>query len=172
MSQDAVAALAGESGGDVVFRHDAEMRFKGQKHSIRIDVGGLSSADAVHRVFLDQYRRRYGHAEESAAVEYVGLHLGAEVPTPGPDVTRLAVATSEGSRDAGRRPVRLSDAARPVEVPVFDRNALVPGFQSVGPAIIEEYGSTSLIGTDDAFEIGKFGEIRIDCRPDGGGEQD
>ena len=171
MKNDAAAVLAGESDGDVVFQHDSEMRFKGQKHSIKIDVGGLQTASAIHGVFLEQYRRRYGHADEAAAVEYVGLHLGAEIRTPGPDVTRLARATDKGPRDAGSRLVRMPDTAQPMDIALFDRRALAPGFQAKGPAIIEEYGSTTLIGIDDAFEIGKLGEIRIDCRPTPGGGQ-
>jgi len=172
MKRDAAVALAGESDGDAVFQHDAEMRFKGQKHSIKIDVGGLRSASAIHVVFLEQYRRRYGHADEAAAVEYVGLHLGAEIRTPGPDVTRLARAAGKGPRDPGSRPVRMPGTERPVDIAIFDRSALAPGFRAKGPAIIEEYGSTTLIGADDAFEIGKLGEIRIDCRQtDGEGQE-
>ncbi|MDA1325159.1 MAG: hydantoinase/oxoprolinase family protein [Proteobacteria bacterium] len=164
MKRDAALVLAGESKGDMVFQHDAEMRFKGQKHSIKIDVGGLPSASAIHGVFLEQYRQRYGHADEAAAVEYVGLHLGAEISTPGPDVARLARETGQGPVDPGSRPVRMPDTVQPVDVAVYDRNRLAPGFGAKGPAIIEEYGSTTLIGSDDAFEIGKLGEIGIDCR--------
>jgi N-methylhydantoinase A len=164
MKREAAAALAGEGDRDVGFQYDAEMRFKGQKHSIKIDVGGHRKADSLHGVFLDQYRRRYGHADEAAAVEYVGLHLGAEIGTPGPDVTRLARTAENAPRDPGVRLVRMPDAAQPMDIAIFDRNGLEPGFRSKGPAIIEEYGSTSLIGIDQEFEIGKLGEIRIDCR--------
>jgi N-methylhydantoinase A len=171
MKRDAAAILAGESDGDVVFQHDAEMRFKGQKHSIKIDVGGLQRASAIHGVFLEQYRRRYGYADEAATVEYVGLHLGAEIRTPGPDVTRLSREIGKGPRDPGSRLVRMPYTAEPMDISIFDRSVLAPGFQANGPGIIEEYGSTTLIGTDDGFEIGKLGEIRIDCQPAQGGGQ-
>jgi len=169
MKRDAAASLGAES--EVNFQHDAEMRYRGQKHSIRIDVGGLGDAAPVRKLFLEQYRRRYGHADETAAVEYVGLHLGAETGTPGPDVRRLARPAAEARREPGSRPVRLPGTARPVDIPLFDRGALAPGFRAAGPAIIEEYGSTTLIGAGDEFEIGKFGEIRIDCRQPAGGGQ-
>ena len=171
MKRDAAAVLAGESDGEIAFQHDAEMRFKGQKHSIKIDVGGLATVPAIHGVFLEQYRRRYGHADEKAAVEYVGLHLGAEIQTPGPDVTRLSRATGTGSRDPATRQVRMPDTVQPMDISIFDRRVLRPGFQSTGPAIIEEYGSTTLIGADDTFEIGELGEIKIDCRAMPGGGQ-
>jgi N-methylhydantoinase A len=171
MKQSAKAALAGESGGDIVFQFDAEMRFIGQKHSIRIDVAGLESVGALHRVFLEQYLRRYGHADKNAAVEYVGLHLGAEIQTPGPDVAKLARETDPVIRDPETRPVRMFETAQAVDISVFDRTEIAPGFTARGPAIVEEYGSTTLIGIGDRFEIGKLGEIRIDCQSNqGGGE--
>jgi N-methylhydantoinase A len=37
------------------------------------------------------------------------------------------------------------------------------GYTSEGPAIIEEYGSTTVVGPNDTFSIGEFGEIRIRC---------
>ena len=37
------------------------------------------------------------------------------------------------------------------------------GFAAVGPALIVEYGSSTLIGPSDSFTIGSLGEIDIDC---------
>jgi N-methylhydantoinase A/oxoprolinase/acetone carboxylase beta subunit len=40
---------------------------------------------------------------------------------------------------------------------------LEPGFGASGPAVIEEYGSTTVIWPGDRFEIGALHEIRIHC---------
>ena len=50
-----------------------------------------------------------------------------------------------------------------VETTVYDRYALAPGFAGAGPAMIEEYGSTSVVWPGDRFEIGPLREIRIHC---------
>ena len=44
---------------------------------------------------------------------------------------------------------------------VYERTTLAPGFKAEGPALIEEYGSTTLVWPGDRFEIGELGEIRI-----------
>ena len=36
-------------------------------------------------------------------------------------------------------------------------------FSGQGPALIVEYGSSTLVGPEDTFTIGKLGEIHIDC---------
>jgi N-methylhydantoinase A len=50
-----------------------------------------------------------------------------------------------------------------VETRIYDRDGLAPGFTADGPAVIEEYGSTTLVWPGDRFEIGPMREIRIRC---------
>lgn len=59
------------------------------------------------------------------------------------------------------RRVYFPERGRRVETPVYRRSELPVGFAMKGPAIIEEYGSTTVIGPDDELEIGRLGEIRI-----------
>ena len=79
-----------------------------------------------------------------------------------PDIGRLARAGGEdGARFETSRPVYFPDQPDAVAAAVFDRSALAPGFTGAGPAIIEEYGSTTPIGPGDEFTMGELGEIRI-----------
>ena len=48
-----------------------------------------------------------------------------------------------------------------VEAMVYERSGLATGFAGEGPALIEEYGSTTLVWPGDRFEVGALGEIRI-----------
>jgi N-methylhydantoinase A len=50
-----------------------------------------------------------------------------------------------------------------LDTAVYDRYALAAGFRAAGPAVLEEYGSTTVVWPGDAFTIGAMGEIRIDC---------
>jgi len=45
---------------------------------------------------------------------------------------------------------------------IWRRAELPEGFAAGGPAVIEEYGSTTLVGPRDRFSVGRLGEIRID----------
>ena len=47
--------------------------------------------------------------------------------------------------------------------PVYDRYSLGAGFSAEGPAIVEEYGSTTVVWPGDRFTVGTFGELQIDC---------
>jgi N-methylhydantoinase A len=52
-----------------------------------------------------------------------------------------------------------------VEAPVWSRQDLPAGFELTGPAVIEEYGSTTLLGPGDAARVGCLGEIAIRIAP-------
>lgn len=51
-----------------------------------------------------------------------------------------------------------------LEAKVYDRASLPAGFAADGPAIIEEYGSTTLVWPGDRFAIGDLHEIAVECR--------
>ena len=163
MRAEATDTIREESDGDIGFEIGAEIRYQGQKHSIRIDMEGLDSIQAVKSVFFKQYRSRYGHADEQAQIEFVGLQLAAMASTPGPNVKNLVAKTNYQKQKVLNRPVWIPGAESYADVPIYDRSQLGIGFKEHGPAIIEEYGSTTLIGREDTFTIGKLGEIQVDC---------
>jgi N-methylhydantoinase A len=149
---------------DVTFERSAEMRYRGQRHNIRVPITGLGDAGAIRTAFDRDYKRRYGHADARAAVEVQALHLAAGSRLRRLALDRLVRAASGGAAERAARPVHFGRAAGRVETRVYDRFALAPGFAAPGPAIIEEYGSTTVVWPDDRFEIGPLGEIRIYCR--------
>ena len=163
MEQEAAAALAKEFGtSEVFFEHHAEMRYRGQRHNIKVPVSGLQSAEAIRAAFERDYKRRYGHADAKAPAEFQALHLSAFAKLKQPDVARLPRAASHSSGAQSRR-VYLGNAGGWVDARIYQRDALAPGFKAAGPAVIEEYGSTTVVWPGDRFAVGELHEIRIYC---------
>jgi N-methylhydantoinase A len=90
------------------------------------------------------------------------LHLSAFAKRSRPDLTRLPRRATKNAAVA-TRPVYFGGAASMLATRIYERAALAPGFQGEGPALLEEYGSTTIIWPGDRFEIGALGEIRIHC---------
>lgn len=164
LEAEARAAAAREFGGAVPqLSYQAEMRYRGQRHSVL--VGVTSALDAAHlrTAFEEVYRSRFGRSlGEDFAPEVVGLRVVAEAPTVRPELATLSPVPG----GSGRAPEPVSH--RPLhgregwtEVPVWRREMLPSGFALTGPAVIEEYGSTILLGPGDAATIGALGEISI-----------
>ena len=91
-----------------------------------------------------------------AAAELQALHLSGFTRLQRPKLERLPRAAT-GMPPPQRRPVYFGAAGGAVEAQVFERTALAPGFKQSGPALIEEYGSTTLVWPGDSFEIGSAG---------------
>lgn len=164
MENESRDAIRREIGADqLVFVRAAEMRYRGQRHNIKVPIGDLAGVGAVREAFDRDYERRYGHADKRAAVEVQALHLSAMARLHRPELEKLRRMQAGKSRAPGKRPVYFASAAGFIETPVYNRFGLAPGFAAPGPAIIEEYGSTTVILPEDRFEIGALGEIRIHC---------
>ena len=148
----------------VSFGRQVEMRYKGQKHSLKVEVPQEGGLAVLHAVFNREYQRRYGHSNEKAKLEIVALHSTAMLEIRRPALAQLTTRSISGATPlARRRPVYFADEGEHLSTDIYDRYALPAGFKGAGPAIIEEYGSSTLVGPRDRFEIGKLGEIRIEC---------
>src|SRR3954453_5429083 len=160
MEAEARVALERDFGaGSVVFERHAEMRYTGQRHNIKVPIEGDDPA-SIRQAFDRDYKRRYGHADARAAAEFQALHLSAFTRLRRPELKRLPRAQAAGGK-ATTRPVYFGAADGMLDAQVYERTALAPGFKADGPALIEEYGSTTLIWAGDRFEIGELGEIRV-----------
>jgi len=165
MEAEAAETLRRDFGAsDMFFERKAEMRYLGQRHNIHVPITGLRSVAQIRQAFERDYKRRYGHADSKAATELQALHLSAFARLRRPDLANLRRRTSPGTASAPRtRPVYFGGVRGTVETTIYDRDGLERGFKADGPAVIEEYGSTTLIWPGDRFEVGEMGELRIAC---------
>ena len=147
---------------DVYYERKAEMRFRGQRHNIQVPITGLRTVSEIRKAFEHDYKRRYGHADSEAPTELQALHLSAFARLRRPDIEALP-RKIEAGRAPERRAVYFGGAGGMQDTMIYDRNGLDTGFQAVGPAVIEEYGSTTVVWPGDRFEVGPMGELRIFC---------
>jgi N-methylhydantoinase A len=157
-------------GGEFSFA--ADLRYRGQEHTIPIAVSGaedLTSATEAARMRFDaQHDRRYGHAAPDQSIEVANLRLVVTVPRMQDTIGRWLSEPwrPEGAATEQSRPVIFADAKRPVAARVLWRPHLPAGSEIVGPALIEEANSTTLIGPGDRARIDATGNIVVTLRKD------
>ena len=154
--------LKSETGSsDVAIERHAEMRYRGQVHSLLTPCPDFKDVAELRRVFEELYLRRYGHVETKNPVEIVSLRVIGRTSIGKPDLTSLCPAPATGEPSRRERMVYFANAAKKLATAVYHRHELPTGFSAHGPALIEEYGSTTLVGVGDHFTIGHLGEIRL-----------
>jgi N-methylhydantoinase A len=165
MEEEARTTLVRDfAASEVLFERYGEMRYVGQRHNIKVPLPDTADPSAIRTSFDRDYKRRYGHADDRGSAEFQALHLSAFSRLRRPELKWLPRA--QGGRSMPQRRSVYFGRTGMLDTDIFDRTALPPGFSGRGPALIEEYGSTTLIWPGDRFEVGALSELRIHCGRD------
>lgn len=149
--------------GTLRFERIAELRYRGQKHSLRIDIGSNSTVADISDLFHSFYLLRYGHSDPKSSVEFVALRSTGYASGDAIELAGLHSVDGPGQPKPKSRPVYYSSLKRRVDTTVYSRSQLSVGFAASGPAIVEDYGSTIVVEPLDRFVVGSLGEITIYC---------
>jgi N-methylhydantoinase A len=161
LEQEALEAMASDYPfASIAFERFAEMRYIGQRHNIKIAINPSDDANGLYTAFCDEYRRRYGHADPGAKAEIQALHVSAIVVTQHLPLSSMSTHVTE-TPELSARKIHFGRHHGWQTANCYWRSALPIGFKASGPAVIEEYGSTTLVWPGDHFEIGALREIRI-----------
>jgi N-methylhydantoinase A len=152
LQAEAADALTKEgfAAADHRFASTADLRYYGQAFEVRVPVpdGALDAAraDDVAAAFHDAHRALYGYdfrGDRDQHVEWVNLRVSGIGPIHRPELRELPSGDGDAERArTGTRPVCFDAKHGYVDTAVYWRPDLAPGDEVVGPAIVEEYGST------------------------------
>jgi N-methylhydantoinase A len=145
----------GESTGDLVLETErwAYMRYAGQGWEIPVPVDATPfdsvGGELLANRFEKAYEEFFGRAIAGLAVEAIGWSV--RVATPRPPVTRVdRIGPMDATRDVvptRTRPIHDSATGAVLEAGVVERHALTPGDRVVGPAVIVETQTTTLLSS-------------------------
>jgi N-methylhydantoinase A len=136
--------------------HSADLRYEGQSYEINVPWSNLAGATAA---FHDEHDRVYGYCRREAPVEVVTIRVRAvrEVAKPKLSAGRVQSA----SRQFGQR--RCFAGGRWCRVPVMVREDV--GSRAVtGPALVLDYGSTTVVGAGWTYRRDRVGSLVIERR--------
>jgi N-methylhydantoinase A len=146
----------------LTYEQHADMRYKGQRHAIRVSLADHDDTMAIREKFLASYRRRYGRADAESPIEFIGLSVTGFALTERPRLDGLHRAGTELAGRPAQRQVYFPEIRARIDTPIHRRASLPIGFRLSGPAVIEEFGATTVIGPREHLEVGSLGELRIE----------
>jgi len=159
MREEARAELGREGFSDRRLRlvTTLALRYLGQSYELEVPL----SNDPLSAFHL-RHRARYGHANEAAPVEIVSLRIAAIGLTEKPELVDHAELPGRSAplpEPLAMAPVHLG--RRRENLPVFDRTTLQPGAVLTRPAIITEYGSTTLLPSGWRLEVDRWSNLLL-----------
>jgi N-methylhydantoinase A len=142
-----------------------DVRYVGQSFELRIPLTGLeldASAEATAAAhFHAEHHRAYGYAAPDEPIELVNLRLSAIGRRGKPRLP--TIDNHVGSIDSAlrrSRPVYFDGAW--MECPVYIRDRLGAGAVVLGPAVLEEFDSTTIIHPGQTARVDVSGNVLID----------
>jgi N-methylhydantoinase A len=150
----------------IEMRYGADMRYIGQEHAVTVDfpsdlirardAGGIKAAfDAAHD-------ERYGYSSPDEGAEIVSLRCSVIGELPKPSLQKVQ---SGSPPPPSRRRVYFTGEGF-VETKVFSRPVLKAGNRIAGPALVEEYGSTTVVPPGAALTVDDFGNLLVEVQGD------
>jgi N-methylhydantoinase A len=135
-----------------------DLRYLGQAFELTVPIASLSlDVDAITREFHARHLATYGHADPSGDVELVNVRIAARgvVDKPSPPPHRPDGDARRGTRRAWFGGAELS-------VDVHEREGLGVGATVTGPAIVEEFGATTVIPPGWTARVDALGDLVLE----------
>jgi N-methylhydantoinase A len=160
-------AAEGFADDEIQLRYFLDMRYSGQGYENPVPVRELPlTADSLagyRRDFDAIHAQCHGHAAPDQAVEVVNYRVQAIglVPPVATPVIEDAAGPAAAARTGSRKAYFAAVAGTPAEVPVYDRELLRAGHRFAGPAIVEQYDSTTVICPGQVAAVDRHGNLVI-----------
>jgi N-methylhydantoinase A len=145
----------------------ADLRYRGQEHSITVGLQSpldlVNAVPQVRQAFDQLHDQRYGHAAAQERVEVASLRLTVSLARTGDSMEAFIAEpfVPEAAQPEQVRPVIFDDPAHPLPARILWRATLPPGARVVGPAVIEESNSTTLLYPGDVMQVSEHGHLVI-----------
>ena len=161
--EETVEELRGQGYADnIELYRSLEMRYFGQNYeqelAIAFDTFTPDSAAALWQQFHAAHLARFGFEIPGEAIEIVNFSVTAVSVSEKPVFREIALAR-EAARPIGARPVMFHD--RPIETPVYRRHQLGGGERLLGPALIEEPASVTVLHPGYELTVDRYGNMAI-----------
>jgi N-methylhydantoinase A len=147
---------------------EADMRYAGQSMEVRVaaPAGAVDAAflaaliDAFHAAHLRTFGYNYAGEQKIELVNFCVSGFGL---IERPDIPKLAARGASTPARKSVRPVYFDGAFR--DTPVYDRAVLPAGFRLEGPAVVEEFGSTTVVFPAQQLDVDPHGILIVRSAP-------
>jgi N-methylhydantoinase A len=147
-------------------RRLADGRFLGQGFDLVVTLpdGPYDAGDASRRrlqaAFEDAYREKFSLTPPDVPVEFINVRVAVRAPVAGADVVLKGPIGGDATGAVkGTRPAYFPEAGGFVPTTVYDRHRLRAGDEVSGPAVVEEEGSTLVVGPGARATVAPTGNI-------------
>ena len=150
---------------DIEVHRALEMRYLGQNYELELPLSferfTAATTAKLWSSFHETHKARFGFATPGEIIEIVNFTVTAVARTPKPELIEIADGEA-APKPKGWRSVWFIGG--PQTTPVFERAALRAGHTVLGPALIEEEASVTVLEPGHRMKTHHHGHLLIDAR--------
>jgi N-methylhydantoinase A/oxoprolinase/acetone carboxylase beta subunit len=153
----------------MVIQRIAECRYLGQGYELRVDAPSGPIDDAwvakVRSDFHDIHEREYSRRFEEQDVEIPNVRvrgIGLQPELAAPEIERGEESADDALRHEGEAWFRVDGRLEQLATRYYDRAALRAGNRLAGPAIVNQYDTTTVVPPGIDAHVDRFGNIIIE----------
>ena len=167
----AVMAASGVALATATIRRLADGRFVGQGFDLVVTLPDGPYAEsaptrqALKDAFERAYREKFALTPPNVPVEFINVRVTVRAPIAGAEMRLPLAGGTVGDAVKGVRPAYFAETRGFVDTTVYDRERLHPGFAFTGPAVVEEEGSTLVVGPSGHVHVSRTGNLVVTLGP-------
>ena len=153
----------------IVIQRIGEARYVGQGYELRIDLEpGAIDAEwgrKAHKAFNEAHQREYHQHDESFDIEIPNIRIRAIGLMPAlatAEVEFGGESSEHAKRRTGEAWFKVDGTLQQLPTAYYDREKLKAGNKIVGPAIVNQYDSTTVILPGLSALVDRFGNLIIE----------
>ena len=163
LEMEAMARLRQERVAEenAVLQRLISMRYLGQWRSLSVTIGsGANALAEAVETFHEQHEREFAFSQKDQPVEIYQLHLTAIGKTPKPSFNPAVELNLDPGEPRETRLVFFGELGW-LETPVYERESVPAGAMFSGPAIVDQFDSTTMIPPNTTAVIDEWTNILI-----------
>jgi N-methylhydantoinase A len=146
------------------------MRYLGQAHEVPVEVPAELVEAMDERVlgqlavlFNQKHRHLFGHDSLGAEIEIMTLSASAVGPRPTIHLAEIPAGSADpAAAGKGMRKVYFEEAGGYLDCDTYERDRLKAGNVIVGPAVIEQMDTTTVLPPGESATVDRFGTLIVE----------
>jgi len=153
---------------NIVHKRFVDLRYIGQGFELLIPLEGIdllkqNCKELILNRFNEKHQSIYGYILEDEEVEMVNIRINSLGLIKKPELVKIATGTKKPEKNAqiNTREVYFEEINDFTQTPIYNREILLSKNEIIGPAIIEQYDTTTVFPPNWKARVDEFGLIYL-----------
>ena len=142
------------------FEQRIDMRYFGQEHTVTILLNNEKNLDEIIKKFNEEHKKAYTFSLDNTAIEFVTFRLTGYSFSPKPEIKELSNNNNINDAFLEKRKVNYGEEGE-FSSNVYIRDKLPKNVEIIGPSVIEEDSTVTVVLPGQKLNVDEFGFLRI-----------